>query len=261
MTEFYVYRHIHSKSHFTKKLFQTEPLQKTLKLAKGIKSKSTRVIHTEYEQYRIHGDTIKKCSHTDDEDSSLTARRSLPAVGGLEVTNKTVSQNVGIIQPEAKDHISVTDNCKTPGNVQEYKVQGDTLKKYRHEHSNVLLEGCSDTEPDFACTPDLRDQVKQRLYESQDQVGNQDFDYNPQNMMSAIGFDYDWDIENIFASEETNQAYPLMQDTEMPQEMFAEQSTEFPTKSEFPIEVVNGVFQADSSTSDHMTATSTYKNP
>ena len=52
-------------------------------------------------------------------------------------------------------------------------------------------------------------------------------------MMSAIGFDYDWDIENTFASEETNQAYPLMQDTEMPQEMFAEQSTEFPTKSEW----------------------------
>ena len=122
MTEFYVSRHIHSK--FTKKLFQTEPLQKTLKLAKGIKSKSTRVIHTEYEQYRIHGDTIKKCSHTDDEDSSLTARRSIPAVGGSEVTNKTVSQNVGIIQPEVKDHISVRENCRTPENVQEYKVQG-----------------------------------------------------------------------------------------------------------------------------------------
>ena len=56
--------------------------------------------------------------------SSLTARLSLPGVGGLEVTYKTVSQSVGIIQPEAKDHISVRENCKTPENVQEYKVQG-----------------------------------------------------------------------------------------------------------------------------------------
>lgn len=97
------------------------------------------------------------------------------------------------------------------------------------------------------------------MYESEDQVGNQDFDYIPQNVKGAIGFDYEWDIENIFASGETNQTYTLMQDTEMPQEMFAEQSTECQTKTEFPIEVVNGVFQAHGSTNDRLTATPTYK--
>lgn len=65
MTEFYVSRHIHSKSHFTKKLFQTEHLQKTLKSnvkknlpsalkhAKGNKKKLTRIIQTEYEQFKL----------------------------------------------------------------------------------------------------------------------------------------------------------------------------------------------------------------
>ena len=101
----------------------------------------------------------------------------------------------------------------------------------------------------------MRDQVKQELFKDEDQA----FDYIPQNVEGAMGFDYDWDIENIFAAGETNQDYALMQDTEMPQEMFAEQSTEFQTKSELPIPVVNGVFQAQSSSYDPVATASTYK--
>lgn len=141
MTEFYVSRHILSKSHFTKKFFQTEHLQKTLKShvkkklpsvlkhAKGNKKKSTRVIQPEYEHYRIHGATIKKCGQTGDQVDS-TVPPSLPATAGYAVKNETVDQNVAIHQG-SQHRISTRENCKTPENVEKYKVQGDPLKKCR----------------------------------------------------------------------------------------------------------------------------------
>ena len=152
MTEFYVSRHIHSKSHFTNRLFQSEKLQKTLKLnvskkssssqkqAKGNQMKSARVKGTEYEQYRIHADTITKCNYAEGSDALESGPSSvLPDVGRLQGTHEHVSQNEKVIQPEATDNNSLREYCKTPDNVQEYKVQGDTLKKMQtraHQHSS-----------------------------------------------------------------------------------------------------------------------------
>lgn len=65
MTEFYVSRHLYSKSHFTKKHFEKKIYKRKSKLSTC--STTTQKFKTperkeEYE-YEIKGDTIKKCRH------------------------------------------------------------------------------------------------------------------------------------------------------------------------------------------------------
>ena len=302
MTEFYVSRHIHSKSHFTKKFFQTEHLQKalhakkklpsTLKHAKGNKKKPRQVIKPGYEHYRIHGDVIKNCSQTDDQ-SDLSARRSLPATTrGYEFRNGMMDQNAVIkqepqdqyedrnemmdqnavikqephdqyedrnemmdqnvvIKQEPQDHFSARENCKTPENVQEYKIKGDTLKKCRHGHTNIHLEGCSDIEPSPSCTPDLREHVKQRLYESHVEDENGELGGIPQNLMDAVGFDYDWDIDSMLAGGVT-QANPFVETAEMPEEIFSKEQNKLETSTVYQIEVVRGLHQEPGCSDSHV---------
>ena len=269
MTEFYVSSHIHSKSHFIKKVFQTKHLQKTLqshvkkklpsalKRAKGNKKKSTQVIQAGYEHYKIHGDAIKKCSNSDDQ-NDLTARRSLPATRAYEVRNEMVDQNVAIKQ-EPQYHISARENCKTPENVEEYKVKGDTLKKCRHDYTNILLEGCSDIEPSPTCTPDLREQVKQRLFESHGQDENEELGGIPQNLMDVIGFDYDWDVDSMLAGD-VIEANLFVETAEMPQEIFSKEQNQLETPTVYPIQVVSGHNHNQFALIVTFCITATYKN-
>lgn len=76
MTEFYVSRHLHSKSHFTKKVLHTEHLRKDLWLAKRSRKKSpsafkvydfrqkkaTPKMQSKDEQYKVAGDDIQNYS-------------------------------------------------------------------------------------------------------------------------------------------------------------------------------------------------------
>lgn len=69
------------------------------------------------------------------------------------------------------------------------------------------------TERSPPCTPDLREHVKQRLYEGhvQDEYG--ELGGIPQNLMDAVGFDYDWDIDSMLAGDVT-QANPFVYGTQ-----------------------------------------------
>lgn len=135
--------------------------------------------------------------------------------------------------------------------MQEYKVKGDTLKKCRHGHTSILLEGCSDIEPSPPCTPDLREHVKQRLYESHSQDENGELGGIPQNLMDAIGFDYDWDIDSMLVSDVT-QANPFVENAEMPQEIFSNEQSELEKSTVYPIEVVRSLHQQPVSSDNHV---------
>lgn len=56
----------------------------------------------------------------------------------------------------------------TPDKQINYTVQGETLKKCSHEHSN-MFEGCSELYKPEECrrSPDIFDKVKQRLFEKE----------------------------------------------------------------------------------------------
>ena len=86
--------------------------------------------------------------------------------------------------------------CKTPENVGEFQIQGDTLQTCSHNHINILQEGCSDIQTGLApCSLDEVEQVEQPLYEWNPSQ-NQDNDEIPQNLLEALGLDYDWETEN-----------------------------------------------------------------
>lgn len=70
MTEFYVSRHLHSKSHFIKKHFQKNRLQKKRKSNKLQKKLSIKSEHSTdcqtpetTKEFIFEGDTLKKCRH------------------------------------------------------------------------------------------------------------------------------------------------------------------------------------------------------
>lgn len=249
MTEFYVSRHIHSKFHFTKKFCQTEHLQNKLSLVKRAKKKqyvsnckqkkATLAIPSAYEHYKIQGATIQKYSNVEDLQLIGAESRSLPDTGGHEMQTQSASQTLatGQVLP---DYLSAGERCKTPENLNEFVFEGDTLKKCSHSHSNVLLEGCSDIETSPSCSLDKREQVKQRLYEcDHPEDANEEINEIPQNLLNALGFDYDWGMENEWTGNAT-QVSPIVENAGIPQEMFSVQQNQFQMSTEFPIEVVNG---------------------
>ena len=119
------------------------------------------------------------------------------------------------------------------------------------------MEGCSDIESSLPCSPNEREQAKQLLYDSND-VEDESSQMNgiPQNLLEALGLD--WDIYNDFEST-LPQDNSMIVTTEVPQQIFSQQEDQLETVTEFPIEVISGVFHEPVSTYDHQSIPVTYK--
>lgn len=243
MTEYYVSRHIHSKSHFTKKFFMREHLQKKLSTIKRVKKKqsvavksssakqkkATLPIQPEYQHYKVQSDVNQKTGDVEDWHLRGATSRSSSTPGDPQMQN--------LIELVSSDYVT-DQNCKTPENVEEFQFREDTLKKCRHSHSNIL-ESCSDRENSLSCSPDRRGQVKQRLYESGQELEIENVNEIPQNLLDALGLGYEWDIDDRW-TDNVNKANFLIENTELPQEILLTQQCEPQTLTELPIEVVSG---------------------
>lgn len=130
---------------------------------------------------------------------------------------------------------------KTPEKQQDYEhfqLQSDTIKKCRHTHENIILEGCSDFE---ASQSPLTDDVKKQPFDDVESI-NTTFEEIPQNQLGVLGIEDCWDFEvallggesDISANgESVNTLQPIS--TGMVQ-------NELITSAEFPIEVLSGGF-------------------
>ena len=220
------------------------------------KSKQTQLTtKSDYQQYKIKGGMIQKCS--DVENLDLTKATNVLPSENFEIKNETPNDlDMGKV---SADWVSIRQNCKTPENEEIVAFQGETLNKCSHNHSNFLLEGCSDIQSIAPCESHDREQVKQRLYQreyvevkrepisenvevkrepiSEDQM--EPISEVPQNLLEALGLD--WDSEWYDNVAETD---PFMENGEMPQDILASQEHKPETSEEFPIQVVSGVFKS-----------------
>ena len=254
MTEIYVTRHLHSKFHFTKKLFSTEQhlqeKQSKIKRArkkqyvvnKNYNGKQKKVkipVPSEYQQYKIVHGAVEKTRNAEDLDVRDTSNQSLSlTLSSHEVDNDIQSQGK---EQVSSDYVSLSQECKTPENEETFSFQGDTLKKCGHNHSSYLLEGCTDIQPTASWETQDREQVKQRLYTSEsEETENEQTDQVPQNLLEALGLN--WDSE--WYENSANETNSFTENGEMPQEIFETQQNNTETSEEFPIEVVSGFFQS-----------------
>ena len=160
----------------------------------------------------------------------------------LEVNNETPTLDMGLV---SQDYLPVSQNCRTPENEEIFAFQGDTLKTCSHNHSNAFLEGCCDLQSTGPCAPHDREQVKQRLYQSEhvevkrepmNEVQMEPNSEIPQNLLEALGLDWDNEWYDNVADN------TFMENGEMPQAIFASQEHTQETSGEFPIDVLSGVF-------------------
>ena len=99
-----------------------------------------------------------------------------------------------------------------------------------------------------SCAPHDREQVKQRLYQSEhvefkrepiNKVQMEPISEVLQNLLEALGLDWDSEWYDNVAEPNT-----FIENGEMPKDIFASQEHTPETSEEFPIEVVSGVFQS-----------------
>ena len=191
----------------------------------------------DYQQYKIKGDTIQKCSNVEDLDLRGTTNLSPSANSEVKIETPSHSLGMGQVSPA---YLSVSQNCKTPENKGLYAFQGDTLKKGSHNHSMILPEGCSDIQSTAPCETNDHEQVKQQHYQSENvEVKREPISKIPQNLLEALGLDWDNESKWYDNVTETNM---FMENGEMPQEIFDTQELNSETSEEFTIEVVSGFF-------------------
>ena len=247
MTEFYVSRHINSKSHFTKKIFETEHWHKQLLSVKRTKKKcghrkaKQATTSSEYDRYQIQGDNVQ--NYTNFQDIHLTSETNQTSTGCLGDTMETenlTSQPLATEQVVSQDYFSANEQlCKTPENIGEFQIQGDTLQTCSHNHINILQEGCSDIQTGHAsCSFDELEQVEQPLYEWNPSQ-NQDNDEIPQNLLEALGLDYDWETENEWVCQQTQNSPVAESAGNSLDPLPYQRQSQVQTPGEFPIEVVS----------------------
>lgn len=127
--------------------------------------------------------------------------------------------------------------------IDEFKLEGDTIRKCKHKHRNIILEGCSDIEPSPPCAPDLFEKVKQRLFEKEQEEAKNAYLYEcPQNILGVIGLD-DWDFESILMGDDSRVTSPGTSKTGSTSATLGNTSlNELNTSKDFPTELLSGVF-------------------
>lgn len=181
MTDFYVIRHVHSKSHFTKKHFGKKKQSKRSKcITSDVKGRSASK-KTTYEER----DTIKKSCYGP---GKMIVKAEFPQ--------------------DSAPHLNESQNCKTPENEQVFELKGDTIEK-RREHSRSHIE---------SSPPDVYEKVKQRLFEREQEIENKKLDEIPQNILGLIGLENTWDIGSIC---DENQTDPPIESQEQSQDLFS----------------------------------------
>jgi hypothetical protein len=124
----------------------------------------------------------------------------------------------------------------------EFKLECDTIRKCKHRHRNILLEGCSDAEPSPPSSPDLVEKVKQRLFEREkEEEAKKACLYEcPQNVLGVIDLDY-WDLESLLMGDESRGMSPDNASTSV--KSFGNTSlNELNTSKDFPQELLSGRF-------------------
>ena len=235
VTEFYVSRHIKSKSHFTKKFFEKEYLKKknsTLKKREYVSKRATTCTHDkitlpvppEYERYKISDGTIQKQTGEDDSQSSATASPSFAGTIKHETQAEKAGQTVAIEQ--------VLSDCKT-------SKMSDRQNTFHH--GNILLKGCGDMENDpSSSTVDQREQVEPEMYAHGDlEIPKQQVNDIPGNLLEAMPYDYNWFEDYESTVNATHDNY-LEENTGINQEMLSGEQNEYdPMEELFPIEVLS----------------------
>ena len=258
MTEFYVSRHLHSKFHFTKKFFNAEQHQQKkhsqLKRAK----KKQHVFHKNYnsKQKKLKIPLQSKYLNNQMADGALQKRRDVEDLDLREASNRSFSTTFSNNEAEndrsshvmgqvSPDYLPVSQNCKTPKHQGIFSFEEDTLKKCSHNHSNFLLEGCSDIEPSTSYKPEDREQVKQRLYHGQSaETGREQTSQVPQNLLEALGLNWNDESEWFADDKDLNNTYNSTETSQIPPEIFDSQQNSSETFEQLPIDVVSGVFQS-----------------
>lgn len=129
--------------------------------------------------------------------------------------------------------------CKTPENQQgheEFKLQGETLKRCSHNHNNRFLDGCSDLYDKYPVEASITS--KKELFERNQPV--QTYEY-PQNQLGLWNIDTSFDFEIVLLDDEKENVEPQVSFSTNSKPNLTQEELNTSTSS-FPVEILSGVF-------------------
>lgn len=166
-------------------------------------------------------------------------------------------KHFGNRQMKHKRNSAETMLCKTPEKEYEYfTIQGDTIKKCKHHHNNILLEGCDDMATDHLSANEkvkqslFQEEIKQEQIDSSDREDKLDASYIfglPQNQLGLLDIDNSFDFQSVLLGEENSANAENAGNTQpfSVQTIQNVNQNEQRSMEDFPINLLSGVFKKE----------------
>lgn len=147
---------------------------------------------------------------------------------------------------------------------EQYIIQGDTIKKCKHEHKNILLEGCDNLKT--GSLADKYNKAMKTLFTEEEEIKQEQFDLNdhqehsslneknstydlevPQNELGLLDIDSSFDFVSVLQDELDRVNIDHAVDTQpfSVQTIQNDFQNEQNTLDEFPLELLSGVFKKE----------------